>query len=852
MKTLLDYALEYAQLGWTPIPVRPKSKIPCLADWPNKASTDEAYLKENFTHHSGNIGIVCGEKSNLLVLDVDMPDGPAELEQLEKKLGKLPDTLSQTTGGGGKQFFFLYPAGVAIGNSVKKLGAGIDIRANKGQAVVPPSIHPNGNQYKWDNTFSPAALPQAWIEHLVQMETTAPPAYSDQPFELDETFGFYPYIEKALSNSMKEISEAKQGTRNDTLFKVVAGLARFIPNGILEESTLYDRARQAFQACHPEGMEEQEFNSTFSSAVEHGKQTPREIPDKLPVGFSIIQTGNDAGLYYTEPPKRENQPPTKIRLGAPLNVRGYVRDRASSNWGTLVEWSDPDNVPHREVISHEALSSSDGSAWKSILAHGGWIMQGGKKGAELVQRYLTNVCPSRRLLGLSCTGWHDNVFVLPAQIIPDSKQHDVILLNPPKQNPYVQAGTLDDWKEHVANHAKGNSRLILALCAAFAGPLLDILGQESGGFNLMGTSSTGKTTSLLMAASVWGKGAMSNGYILTWRGTDNGFETQAALHSDTLLCLDELSQVSPKVLNEAAYMLGNSQGKQRATRTGAARDVRSWRTMILSTGEIGIAAKLAEEKRTARAGQAVRILDIPADAGAGMGIFEELNGTASPQELADAIRKVTAQYYGTAGPAFINYIFPYLDELCASAMIISNAGVSKLCQNPVDGQVKRAAARFALCRAAGILASKAGILPLTDDDIHTAIKKCFDAWLAERGTTGALEDAQGVERTKHFLELHGPSRFDDLNAPGPDLGKTAIHNRAGFKRVTDGKTTYYILVNVFKSEICQGIQPKRTAQALLKAGLLIPESPERLDSKLPSSVPDMGRPRVYAICIHDA
>ncbi|WP_294446955.1 DUF927 domain-containing protein [uncultured Mailhella sp.] len=848
MKTILDYALEYGQRGWAPIPLTAHTKEPCLRGWPNVASSDEAYIRQIFTHHNGNIGIVCGKKSSLLVIDVDMPDGPASLEQLESQLGKLPDTLSQTTGGGGKQFFFLYPAGVEIGNSVKKLGACIDIRANSGQVVVPPSIHPNGKQYKWDNNLSPAALPQAWIDYLVQLQKPTP-ARPAQPSELDETFGLHPYIDKALSNGMQKIANAEEGTRNTTLFKVVAGLAGFIPSGLLGENTLYDRAKQAFQDCHPDDMDEQEFSKTFSSAVEKGKQTPREIPDKFPAGFSIICTGDRAGLYYTEPAKKEGQLPTEIRLGAPLYVQGYIRDSASSNWGLLVEWNDPDNVLHREALSLEALSSNDSSAWKTPLAQGGWAIQGGKRGPEFVHCYLTSFEPSRRLLGVPCTGWHGDVFVLPEQILPDSKKGKVILLSPPRQNPYSQSGTLDEWKELIASHAKGNSRLILALCAACAGPLLHLLGQESGGFNFVGASSTGKTTALLMAASVWGKGAVSNGYILTWRGTDNGFETQAALHSDTLLCLDELSQAPSKVLYEASYMLGNGQGKQRATRTGAARDVRFWRTMILSTGEVGIAAKLAEEKRATRAGQVVRILDIPADAGADMGIFEELNGAASSRELADTLRKVTALYYGTAGPAFVNSIIPKLNDLLPTARMLLDASLNQLCTPADDGQVKRAAARFALCQTAGLLASISGVLPLSTDDITQGIKKCFDAWIAERGTTGALEDAQIVERTKQFLELHGPSRFVDLDSPEVAVGKTT--NRAGFRQTKQGKTVYYILTNVFKNELCQGIPADRACKALMSAGLLIRQSNDRYTTKLPKEVSDVGRASVYAISIYD-
>lgn len=66
------------------------------------------FIKHYVAHHDGNIGIVCGKKSNLLGIDADMPDGSASMESLESLL-KLPDTLSQTNGEGRKQFFFLYP-----------------------------------------------------------------------------------------------------------------------------------------------------------------------------------------------------------------------------------------------------------------------------------------------------------------------------------------------------------------------------------------------------------------------------------------------------------------------------------------------------------------------------------------------------------------------------------------------------------------------------------------------------------------------------------------------------------------------------------------------------------------------
>ncbi len=196
---------------------------------------------------------------------------------------------------------------------------------------------------------------------------------------------------------------------------------------------------------------------------------------------------------------------------------------------------------------------------------------------------------------------------------------------------YRQRGTVESWQEHVARYAIGNSRLGLALSTAFAAPLLYPTGSESGGFHFRGGSSTGKTTALHVAGSAWGGGGI-RGFIRTWRATSNGLEGVAALHCDALLCLDEIGQVDGRDAGQIAYMLANGQGKTRAGRSGETRPAAEWRLLFLSSGEISLADKIAEDGRGRRiaAGQEVRIVDIAADAGAGLGIFENLHGFLRP------------------------------------------------------------------------------------------------------------------------------------------------------------------------------------------------------------------------------
>ena len=98
-------------------------------------------------------------------------------------------------------------------------------------------------------------------------------------------------------------------------------------------------------------------------------------------------------------------------------------------------------------------------------------------------------------------------------------------------------------------------------------------------------------------------------------------------HNDALLCLDELAQVSPKDAGEVAYMLANGTGRARASRDTTLRKTAKWRLLFLSSGEISLADKIAEDVRGRRttAGQHVRVIDVPADTFV-HGLFEDLHG----------------------------------------------------------------------------------------------------------------------------------------------------------------------------------------------------------------------------------
>lgn len=179
-------------------------------------------------------------------------------------------------------------------------------------------------------------------------------------------------------------------------------------------------------------------------------------------------------------------------------------------------------------------------------------------------------------------------------------------------HPYQAKGTLESWQKNVGRFAAGNSRLIFAVSTSFAGPLLELLDLQGGGFNVHGPTSVGKTTGVQVAGSVSGN---PDKLVRSWRATENGLEAIAAEHNHLTLLLDEIKECPPKVVDQASYLLANGQGKQRATRTGGKQPPKTWRLLFLSTGEMPFIDYLKGYGITPKGGQEIRMIDIAANTG---------------------------------------------------------------------------------------------------------------------------------------------------------------------------------------------------------------------------------------------
>lgn len=209
-------------------------------------------------------------------------------------------------------------------------------------------------------------------------------------------------------------------------------------------------------------------------------------------------------------------------------------------------------------------------------------------------------------------------------------------------------------------------------------------------------------------------------------------------------------------------MLCNGVGKTRANRFGGARPPAEWRTLMLSTGEVRLADKVGEDNRASRvaAGQQIRLIDLEADAGAGMGLFEDIHGHSSPAEFARYLKNSAESSYGHAGPEFVAKIAEDIPTAMTEINRLMNSFVALYRpRGKIDGQVERVIRKFALVAAAGEMAIGYGVVPWSKGTAMSAVSKCFQDWIGERGTTGALEDDEAVKHVRSYLEEFGGSRF---------------------------------------------------------------------------------------------
>jgi uncharacterized protein (DUF927 family) len=562
------------------------------------------------------------------------------------------------------------------------------------------------------------------------------------------------------------------------------------------------------------------------------------IADKAyaPEGYTL----DESGVFKISDGNDES--PTRQKISGPVWVRALTRDLQNGGWGINVSWMDMDGNIHKRSIPRNRFHER-GPALAQEFALDGLDIVPGKELALSAYLGSAGSNTSNRMQSVPRLGWLDDptgrmAFVTPNEVLTKTGGEPCVF-QPEKHSPTSETiraeGTLKEWQDNVAGPCVGNPFLIFGLCVSLAGPLLKPARMDGGGFNLYGMSSHGKTTTAQIAASVWGCGAdpaeaPGLAFIRRWNTTVNALEGLAAAHNDTLLVLDELGTASSRDFDKAIYNLAGGLGKAAMDRDRQLKAQRTWRILFLSTGEISAKQKIESEGKTARAGQLLRLMDIPTSSE----IIKKTHGM-DPAAFVNKIKRSCGQYFGTAGKSFVEKLLD--DEDINTLYKTIQSGIDlclpRITPKESTPEQDRAIRRFALIEVAGLMAVRFGILPFIEQDIRNSTETILNAWLD--GSQYLADTDRGVESVEEFILKH-ESRFRKAN----DNTHT-VRELVGYRN-----DDYYLFTKEGFKEACSGHDPQDVARKLKSLGFLF-TSDNSLMSK--HTIFGVGRPRLYAVKI---
>jgi uncharacterized protein (DUF927 family) len=539
---------------------------------------------------------------------------------------------------------------------------------------------------------------------------------------------------------------------------------------------------------------------------------------------------------------------------APFDCLAEGRDAEGTGWSLLLRWSDRDGREH-QWLAPRSMMVGEGAELRGRLASEGLAISPHPAARAALLDFLARQHPEARVRTTPRTGWHEGadggaVFVLPNGVVGNLPAGERVMLDAADvASPYRSRGTLEEWRQAIAAKALGNRLLVLSISLAFAPSLLTLLDVPGGGVHLVGQAQRGKSTALRCAASVWGAPDGAQPFVRTWRATANGLEGLAAQSNDGLLCLDEIGEAEPREVGPCAYLLGNGSAKARAGRDGRARPAASWRLLFLSTGEKALATIMAEARAHAAAGQEIRLVDISADAGHGMGLFQQLHSSANPGTFAESLTSGAHAQHGTAGPAFLEWLVPKVArnpawprEALAHRI---NDFFGAFLPAGADGQVRSVCRRFAVIAIGGELATEAGITGWPKDEAWNAAGASFKAWLMGRGSNAAREDIEALVRVRTAIAMHSNARMEiwrDRDSGGDEAGMAqaapphearSVGQRLGWRRWLPGGSApeggewrFYFTTPGWR-EITAGLDGTAVAKVLAEHGFLRPGPPKK-------------------------
>lgn len=610
---------------------------------------------------------------------------------------------------------------------------------------------------------------------------------------------------RIIDKGRRSARVCRAGTLDERHLSAIA--SRLALAGV-QEARMYSESHELLENWTPQLArlkQEAQRGESVDTLIQQAGGKPAFIDELAP----CVEARAD-GLYYVTP-KTDKQSGEVMRPGQwlcdPLDVAGVGAD--DTERFLVLRWrpTGADSL-HTEAIPARDIGERDG--WARLRAGGLSVTAKGHLRAVLADHLLRSAKGDIwRITAL--TGWQHGAYIMPdGEII--GEPHTRVLFNgrSAAAGGYTVKGTAESWRDNVAALVAGNPSMMLGVAAALAAPLVGLAGADGFGLHFFQQSSAGKTTTANIATSLYGE---PDALRLTWYGTALGIANEAQAHNDALMPLDEVGQGSDaRAVATSAYTLFNGVGKLQGAKDGGNRELMRWRTVAISTGEMDIETFLISGGLKPKAGQLVRLLNIPLERAT---VF---HGLASGQAHADALRHACNGNHGAAGRKWIAWLARH-PQAARDAVTAAAARWRALIPADYGEQVHRVADRFAIMEAALLLGQE--ITGWSEQASRDAIQHGFNAWVREFGT-GNKEHRQIIEQAEAFLNAHGFSRYAPLPWSPQDL---PVRDLAGYRdrgSRESGPLIFYTFPATFENEIAAGFNPKQFARVLAEARMLEP------------------------------
>ena len=768
-QALLDY---YDQQGWKMVRLSRRTKKGVDSDW--QLETVSLDKMRGWVEGGGNVGIQAGAVSDWISgTDLDC----SEARQLAPKF--VPDTLVlKKSNEAPSVYVYRVPElGYAQFNDLDEARL-IDIKAsNDGaghQFAVPPSIHPDKGPYAWVGGFNPAAIAEKSKDEL----RTAV-----------GRLAVCALLARILPDSGRhDFAMALAGylLRNRVPLAIVLLILR-------EAWKLNDAPREAFRDL--EGLvgdtqEKLERGDPVKGGRSLGEMFPK-LPRRIAKFLGWQQTDNSEAPTSGAGVKDELEDlPTEASLHMPpgyeIDQQGVYRVSYKARDGEIEKIREqithaPLLISARTSDIHDGGESTTllykrGSEWRerteprAVIATAREITRTAAHGVPVTSNTAAKVVEylavfeaynlerlphtrTAKQLGWLGDGGKDGFLVGPDLIggngtleFRGADEGDEQIAAG-----FSRRGTHREWFEAMQKLAP-YPRVYMALYGSLAPPVLAIVGAPNFGIDWANPTSTGKTTTLRVAASCWGSSdeRSPDRVLHSWDATRVWIERAAAVLNCLPLILDESKRARyPRAVSQTLYDVANGSGRGRGTPRGLAR-AGAWTTVLLSTGETPVTS-FSED-----GGTRARIISLW---GSPFSTADE--GTAA---LVTNLRHDLDAHYGHSGPMLVEYLADQRSKWDEYRELYRGLKVkyAELAgDEPVLGRLGEYFAALALTAA---LAERAAIIPIFEDPVARL-------WDALKATSQEADRAQlALDMVvswmhSHQSEFYGRHRIDQADVP---------------------------------------------------------------------------------------